>query len=526
MSGAVCAVDVGTRSARAGFFTASGALLGRAEHPIALHQSRHPYAEHESEDIWRAVCAAVRAARAQAGIDSRSVVGIAFDATCSLVVLDREGRPLSVSPTGEAGRDTIVWLDHRALAEAEECSETGHRVLDFAGGAISPEMAIPKLMWLKRNLPHVWSRTGHLFDLADYLSWRASGSAARSQCTLTCKWSYLAHEAEGWQRDFLARVGLGDLIGRGSLPEHPSPVGTRLGPLTEIAAAELGLSRECRVATGLIDAYAGALGVLGPHALSSGNDGHMALIGGTSSCVMAISPEPITIRGFWGPYLGAALPGLWMTEGGQSATGALLDHVVRLHGAGGDPTPERHRAIAERIEVLRAEQGEAFARRLHVLPDLLGNRSPLADPSALGVISGLSLDASFDGLCALYWRSCVAIALGIRQIVEGFEQSGVPVRTLHVTGGHTRNRLLMQSYADATGCTLLEPQIDEAVLLGTAMAAACAGGLFADLPTACLAMQHEMHSLGPDPEAVPHRLRDYRIFIEMQRQRRALDTMS
>ena len=79
---------------------------------------------------------------------AEQVAGISFDATCSLVVRDRDGAPLSVSRTGEARWDTIVWLDHRALAEAEECTATGHRVLDFIGGVMSPEMETPKLMWL------------------------------------------------------------------------------------------------------------------------------------------------------------------------------------------------------------------------------------------------------------------------------------------------------------------------------------------------------------------------------------------
>ena len=78
-------------------------------------------------------------------------------------------------------------------------------------------------MWLKRQLPDTWNRAGYLFDLADFLTWRASGSLARSQCTLTCKWTYLAHEETGWQRDFLEAVGLADLLERGGLPEQRQP---------------------------------------------------------------------------------------------------------------------------------------------------------------------------------------------------------------------------------------------------------------------------------------------------------------
>ena len=107
-----------------------------------------------------------------------------------------------------------------------------------------------------------------------------------------------------------------------------------------------------------------------------------------------------------------------------------------------------------------------------MLPDFHGNRSPLADPRALGVISGLPLDASFDALCRLYWRTCVAIALGLRHILEHLNDHGYAIDTLHVTGGHTRNPLLMELYADATRCRTVEPAAPDAVLLGTAMVAA------------------------------------------------------
>ena len=135
-------------------------------------------------------------------------------------------------------------------------------VLDHLGGVMSPEMETPKLMWLEKHLPDTWSRAGHFFDLADFLTWKASGSNQRSQCALACKWTYLAHEEPGWRRDFFDAVGIPDMLERGNLPERASPVGADLGPLTAQAAAELGLTTGCRVGAGMIDAYAGALGVL------------------------------------------------------------------------------------------------------------------------------------------------------------------------------------------------------------------------------------------------------------------------
>jgi FGGY-family pentulose kinase len=526
MASLVCAVDVGTGSARAGILDRTGALLGRAEHPIAMNRPKPDHAEHDSEDIWRAVCAAVRAAMARAGAKPEDIAGLAFDATCSLVVRAPDGAQVTVSTGGEARWDTIVWLDHRALAEADECTATGHHMLDFIGGVMSPEMETPKLMWLKRHLPASWQAAGHFFDLADFLSWKATGSAARSQCTLTCKWAYLAHEKPAWQPDFLEQVGIGDMLARGHLPADATPVGDLVGTLTQNAADELGLTTACRVGAGLIDAYAGMLGVLGglagePEEL----DRHMALIAGTSSCVMAISPEPRSFAGVWGPYFGAAVPGLWVSEGGQSATGALLDHLIRWHGAGGEPDAAMHARIAERVGVLRRDGGIDFAGRLHVLPDFHGNRSPLADPHAVGVVSGLTLDASFDSLCGLYWRTCVGIALGVRHILDALNEKGYGIDTLHVTGGHTKNPLLMELYADVTGCTVTEPVQDEAVLLGTGVVAATAAGLYPDLASAGIAMRRPGNRRAANPAHRPRFDRDYRVFLEMHRHRRELDAL-
>ena len=125
MRNLLVAVDVGTGSARAGVVSATGVLLGRAEQPIAMRRTDANHAEHDSAQIWDAAAAAVRAAMAAAGAEPADVVGLSFDATCSLVVRDRDGAPLPVGD-GDARWDTIVWLDHRSLEEAAECTASGH----------------------------------------------------------------------------------------------------------------------------------------------------------------------------------------------------------------------------------------------------------------------------------------------------------------------------------------------------------------------------------------------------------------
>src|SRR6516164_3357545 len=117
MEQAYIGVDVGTTSTRAGVFDETGKLLGTAKHPITTWHEAGDIVEQSSSDIWAACTAAVRAAMTEAAAAPDIVSGIGFDATCSLVVLAPDGAPVSVSGSGDAKRNVIVWMDHRATAE-------------------------------------------------------------------------------------------------------------------------------------------------------------------------------------------------------------------------------------------------------------------------------------------------------------------------------------------------------------------------------------------------------------------------
>jgi ribulose kinase len=196
-----------------------------------------------------------------------------------------------------------------------------------------------------------------------------------------------------------------------------------------------------------------------------------------------------------------------------------------MHAAGGEPDTALHARIVARVTELRALEGAAFAERLHVLPDFHGNRSPLADPHAVGVISGLTLDTSFDSLCRLYWRTAVAIALGARHVLDAMERFGYAVESLHVTGGHVKNPLLMELYADVTGKRIVVPATADAVLLGTAMTAAAAGGVHAGLAAAGAAMYPGNTEIPGNPALTPLYERDYRRFLAMHRHRQELESL-
>lgn len=517
------AVDVGTGSARAAIFDKCGTLLAKASFPIAMHLPMANHAEHDSEDIWRAITAAVRQALELSQIKADRIAAIGFDATCSLVVRGPSDTPLSISTSGNPRFDTIMWLDHRAMEEAAQISASNHPLVDYSGGRISPEMEIPKLMWLKRHLPATWEKACGIFDLADYITFRATGSTARSCSTLAAKWTFLAHEKPGWQQDFLSLAGLEDLSERAQLPEIASEIGTPIGTLSPQAAEELGLDEGCVVAPGMIDAYAGALGLLGEYAPDPSKlEQQVALIAGTSSCIIKLAREAEPQRGYWGPYLGVGLPGFWLIEGGQSAAGALLDHIVRMHAAGGTPDARRHSAIIDRIGALQEIEGDNFGLPINVLADFHGNRSPIGDPGLTGTISGLTLDCSFDGLCRLYWRTAVGIACGIRHILERLHPQSPSTDPVHIAGGHARNPLLVALYADMTGRRIIVPSMPETVLLGTAMNAATAAGLYPTVCDAGVAMASRTGEQMPDPHRRAAYDRDYARYLAMIRHREEL----
>jgi FGGY-family pentulose kinase len=543
-------VDVGTGSARAGIFDQNGNLAGQASHPLTMWKPQTDFVQQSSEDIWKACSVSVKNAVKNAGIHPGEIKGIGFDATCSLVVVDGDDQPVTVSPDGSDEQNVIVWMDHRAKKEAEEINQAGHKVLDYVGGVISPEMETPKLLWLKRNMPETWNKAALFFDLPDYLVYRATGEDIRSACTTTCKWTYLCHEeseTEGsigrWDRSYFEQIGLEDLAGENyrRIGQKIRPVGEAAGGgLSEKAAGDFGLKPGTPVGVSIIDAHAGGLGLLGmnPDGDSSGQfDQKIALIGGTSSCHMAVSPKPRFINGVWGPYYSAMLPGLWLNEGGQSATGALVDHVIfsSHHAKALKKQAEQenrsvyeilNKRLARLTEEQKLESPGMLTKNLHLLPYFHGNRSPRANPFLTGMISGLKLSSTLDDLALLYLSAIQAVAYGTRHIIETMNDNGYSVSHIMATGGGTKNELFLQEHANITGCTLILPKEQEAVLLGSAVLGAVASGVYSDIFEAMKHMNRTGRVIEPERgKTKTYHASKYKVFHKMYEDERSYLTI-
>ncbi|GIY96292.1 FGGY carbohydrate kinase domain-containing protein [Caerostris extrusa] len=491
--GCFIGVDVGTQSVRAALLTSQGEILKVTSEPIKTWNPFPDMYEQSSENIWELCVKCIK--EITEGIDPELVLGIGFDATCSLVMLDKEYKPLSVSKTGNKNQNIILWLDHRAVEETNFINNNNHEVLIYVGDKMSPEMEMPKLLWIKKNLPEQWQNAGCFFDLPDFLTWKATGSLQRSLCSLVCKWTFLSGKdvGGGWQEDFFIQIGLRDLtfdnyekIGSSALPPG-SPCGNGL---SVIAAKEMGLIPGTPVSASIIDAHAGAIGVLACKDSSDTKinlDERMALICGTSTCHIKVSKDPIFTPCAWGPYYSAMIPGYWCTEAGQSAAGVLLDHVINSHPATKafketitKKDEQRHITdhLNKRAEELKEKKGLTSVALLtsnyHVYPDYHGNRSPLAKPHLKGMICGLTLSADEEDLVKQYVATVQSLAYSTRHIISALKKKGHAINHLLVCGGLSKNALYVQMHADVTGLPVIVPNNSESVLLGCAILAASA----------------------------------------------------
>ena len=173
--------------------------------------------EQSTNDIWRCICNSVQKILTQQNIDPNNIRGLAVDATCSLTVFNREtNEPISVTaPKYDNDHNVVLWLDHRPVEETKKINATKHNLLRYVGGTMSIEMEIPKVLWLKNNMPKELFDKCKFYDLADALTHMATGNEERSFCSVVCKQGFVPvgvdGSVKGWQGDFLEDIGLGEL---------------------------------------------------------------------------------------------------------------------------------------------------------------------------------------------------------------------------------------------------------------------------------------------------------------------------
>jgi L-ribulokinase len=272
-------------------------------------------------------------------------------------------------------------------------------------------------------------------------------------------------------------VGLASL--RDRLYDKAYDASEPAGYLSVTWAKKLGLRAGIPIAIGAFDVHYGAIGC-------GVREGTLVKVIGTSTCDCAVvsgRKKVADIPGICGIVPGAILPGFFGIEAGQSAVGDIFKWWVEGVCEG---DAALHAALTKEAARLEPGQSGLLALDWHN-----GNRTILVDPLLSGLLVGQTLHTT---RAEIYRALIEATAFGARAIIERIEEHGVPVKRVVCAGGIAeKNPLLMQIYADVSGCTMQVAGSSQACALGSAVAAAVVAGAYKDYPSA----QKAMTSLKP-----------------------------
>ncbi|MDT7725118.1 MAG: xylulokinase [Actinomycetota bacterium] len=439
--GLVLGIDIGTSSSKGVLVTLRGEILARASRPHETSCPRPGWVEHDADGVWWADFLALsRELTAAAG--DRPIAGLAVSGIGPVLLpADADGRPL---------RPAILYgVDTRASQEiAELTAELGaESIVDRAGSALSSQAVGPKWRWLARHEPEVFSRAQLFLMASSYLVLRLTGEYvldhhSASQCD-----PMYDLRAAAWAEDWAKVVAPGIELPRLAWPTEIA------GTVSAAAAAETGLPQGLPVTTGTIDAWAEAtsVGVTGP--------GDTMVMYGTTMFLVQVLADPRPRPGLWTTR--GAFPGTYSLAAGMATSGAITDWLCKLVGAG----------FAELTA--EAAQVPAGSRGLLMLPYFAGERTPLFDPGARGVLAGLT---TAHGRAEIYRAALEGIAYGVRHNLEAMRAAGGAARRLVAVGGGTQGGLWTRIVSDVTGAEQQVPAETIGAALGDALLAAVALG--------------------------------------------------
>ena len=457
------------------------------------------------------VCDALEKAASTPGFSAGEVIGIGVDTTgSSPIPVNEHNKPLALEPRwdGNLAAQCWLWKDHTSHREAAKITQLAacHRPQFIAkcGNTYSSEWFWSKIWRCLNTAPEVFAAAFSWVELSDFIPAVLAGVEDPRQIRRgICAAGHKALYSDEWEglpdKEFLAMLDpkLADL--RDRLYAKAFDATVPAGSLCLDWAKKLGLPVGIPIAIGEMDVHYGAIG-------SGLAEGVMVKAIGTSSCdciVVDAAKQVADIPGICGVVPGAILPGYFGIEAGQSAVGDIFKWWVEGVCEGDGPL---HATLTAQAEALQPGQSGLLA-----LDWNNGNRTVLVDPLLTGLILGQTLHTT---RAEIYRALIEATAFGSRAIVERVREYGVPIQRVICCGGIAeKNPLLMQIYADVTGCTMHVAGSSQACALGAAIAAAVVAGPekggYADFPSAQKALtslKPICYTPNPENQAVYDRL--------------------
>jgi len=435
-------VDIGTSSSKGVLTRPDGTVVATAVREHAVSRPHPGWAEHDAHDVWWEGFAAVtRELLPQAGGAPIAAVGISGIGPCAL----------PATAADEPLRPAILYgVDTRATREIDELTARygAEAIVERGGSPLTTQAVGPKLAWLVRNEPEVWERTRRLFMAGSYLVHELTGAYVLDHHSASqCSPLYDSRE-HAWIGDWAAAIAPGL-----DLPPLLWP-GEIAGTVTPAAATRTGLRAGVPVIAGTIDAWAESVSV-GVNA-----PGDVMVMYGTTMFLLEVLAERLTAPGLWGTV--GVTPGTYDLAAGMATSGAVTDWLRRLTGA----------AYGELTEEARAAGPGAGG--LLMLPYFAGERTPLFDPDARGLILGLTLH---HGRGHLYRAALEGTAFGVRHNLEAMRSAGGEAGRLVAVGGGTKGGLWTRIVSDVLGRPQVVPSVTIGACYGDALLAARATGL-------------------------------------------------
>jgi xylulokinase len=442
MSELLLGVDIGTSSTKGVLARPDGEVVATAERPHDLDIPRTGWAEHDAEGVWWADFVSV----------CRELLE---EADNSIAAVCTSGIGASLLPAGEDGRPLrpaiLYGIDTRAVREIEELGERYGRetLLARCGSVLTTQAVGPKLLWLRRNEPGVWEETQKFFMANSFIAWRLTGEYVLDHHSASqCDPLYDVHSyrwIEEWAEEIAPGLPLPRLL-------WPAEV---VGEVAQQAAEMTGIPAGTPVAAGTIDAWSegASVGVQEP--------GDLMLMYGTTMFMIEVLSEPLSHPGLWGTT--GIVPNTHNLAAGMATSGALTSWLKKISG---DLPYEKLMEEAASVK--------PGSDALVVLPYFAGERTPLFDPRARGLISGLTLS---HGRGHLYRAVLEATAYGVRHIFEFMRDAGGGGERLVAVGGGTKGGLWTQIVSDVTGRAQDLPEQTIGASYGDALLAARSVGL-------------------------------------------------
>ena len=437
---ALLGVDIGTSSSKGVLVSPSGEILAQATREHAPSRPAPGHVEMDATVWWDEFVQITRELLDDSDV-SVTAVGVSGMGPCVLLA-DEANTP--VRPAILYGVDTRATAQIATLTERYGEAE----ILERGGSALTTQAAGPKVAWVRENEPAVYERARRLYMPSSWLAFQLTGAYvldrhSASQCS-----PLFDRNSLDWHEPWWAEVAPGI-----EPPELVWPADV-VGTVTEAAAAETGLPLGIPVVAGTIDAWTEAVSV------GAQNPGDLMLMYGTTMFLIATVPEPVATPSMWGTV--GAFPGTSNLAGGMATSGAITGWLRELTGSADYPT-------------LLAEAAEAGpgAHGLLMLPYFAGERTPILDPDARGIIAGLTLS---HGRGDLYRAALEATALGVRNNVEALVAAGAAIERIVAVGGGTQGSLWTQIVSDITGLPQVLPAQTVGASYGAAFLAATAVG--------------------------------------------------